>query len=185
MNRSVNNQLPMTILRVVVLLIVVASTVYLLSIRDQISQLGKYGYPGLFLISLLSSATVLIPVPGVLVTSAMGAVFNPFWVAIAAGLGAGIGELSGYLAGFSGRAVVERVKWQDRMERWMQKYGDVTIFVLAIIPNPVFDMAGITAGALKMSPWRFLLWCCLGKIIKMLAFAYGGAAILNRIPFFS
>jgi uncharacterized membrane protein YdjX (TVP38/TMEM64 family) len=185
MNRTANNQIPMTILRILILLIVVGSTLFLLSIRDRISQLGQYGYPGVFLISLLSSATVLIPVPGVLVTSAMGAVFNPFWVAVAAGLGAGIGELSGYLAGFSGRAVVEKVKWQDRMEKWMQKYGDITVFVLAIIPNPIFDMAGITAGALKMSPWRFLLWCSLGKIIKMLAFAYSGAALLKHFPFFS
>ena len=38
----------------------------------------------------------------------MGAIFNPIGVAVAAGLGAAIGELSGYLAGFSGQGVVER-----------------------------------------------------------------------------
>jgi uncharacterized membrane protein YdjX (TVP38/TMEM64 family) len=172
-----------TIIRIIVLVFVIGLTIYLLSIREQIQHLEKYGYPGVFFMNLLSSATVLIPVPGVLVTSAMGAVFNPFWVALAAGIGAGLGELSGYLAGFSGQAVVERVDWHEQLERWIEKYGDVTILVLAFIPNPLFDMAGITAGALKMPVSRFLIWCCLGKILKMLAFSYGGATIIDWLTF--
>ncbi|MCJ7626574.1 MAG: VTT domain-containing protein, partial [Anaerolineaceae bacterium] len=59
------------------------------------------------------------------------------------------------------------------------KFGDLTILVLALIPNPLFDMAGITAGALKMPISRFLIWCCLGKILKMLVFSYGGATIID------
>jgi uncharacterized membrane protein YdjX (TVP38/TMEM64 family) len=61
----------------------------------------------------------------------------------------------------------------------MLKYGDLTIFLLALIPNPLFDIAGMVAGALKMPMWRFLLWVWLGKCIKMLAFALGGAGILS------
>jgi membrane protein YqaA with SNARE-associated domain len=167
------------IIRILVLVFVIALTLYLLSIRDQIQDFEQYGYPGLFIVSLLSSATVLIPVPGVIVTSAFGAIFNPLWVAVVAGVGAGLGELSGYLAGFSGRGVVEKVESHKRMERWMAKYGDITVLVLAIVPNPVFDMAGITAGALKLPVWRFLFWVIIGKIIKMLAFAYGGASIVD------
>ena len=173
----------LAILRIIVLVFVIGLTIYLLSLREQIQHLEKYGYPGVFFMNLLSSATVLIPVPGVLVTSAMGAVFNPFWIAVAAGLGAGLGELSGYLAGFSGQAVVERVDWHERLEKWMGKFGDLTILVLALIPNPVFDIAGITAGALKMPISRFLIWCCLGKILKMLAFSYGGATIIDWLSF--
>lgn len=171
------------IIRILVLIFVIALTVYLLSVRDRIQELEGYGYPGIFLVSLLSSATVLIPVPGVIVTSAMGAIFNPFWVAVVAGLGAGIGEISGYLAGFSGQAVIERVKWHEKLEKWIQKYGDLTILVLAIIPNPIFDMAGMTAGALKMPVGKFLVWCCIGKIIKMLAFSYGGATVIKWLAF--
>ena len=167
------------IVRVVILVFVIALTIYLLTIRESIQDLAAYGYPGIFLISLLSSATVLVPVPGVLVTSAAGAIFDPLWVAVFAGLGAGLGELSGYLAGFSGRGVIEKKKWSERLEHWINKYGDLTILVLAIIPNPVFDMAGMTAGALKMPLARFLFWCILGKIIKMLLFAYSGATVIR------
>ncbi|MBI9045981.1 MAG: VTT domain-containing protein [Anaerolineaceae bacterium] len=169
----------LNILRVFILVFVFGLTIYLLSIREQIVHLEEFGYPGVFLMNLLSSATVLIPVPGVLVTSAMGAVFHPFWVAVAAGLGAGLGEFSGFLAGFSGRAVLERTRWHTRVEGWMKRYGDITVLILAFIPNPLFDMAGITAGALKMNAVRFLVWCTIGKILKMLIFSYCGASILR------
>lgn len=168
-----------TIIRIAVLVVVIGVTVLLLINRDRIKDLEQYGYPGLFLLTFLSSATVLVPVPGVLVTSALGAIFNPFWVAIVSGFGAGLGEISGYMAGFSGRGVIQKVKWHAQMEKWISEYGEVTILVLSIIPNPLFDMAGITAGALKMPMWRFLVWCILGKILKMLAFSYGGATIMR------
>jgi uncharacterized membrane protein YdjX (TVP38/TMEM64 family) len=163
------------IIRLLVLAGVIGLTAVLLIYRDKIKDFAALGLPGVFLVNLFSSATVLIPVPGVVFTSAMGAVFHPLGVAFAAGSGAALGEFSGYLAGFSGRAVVEKVKWHERVENWMKRFGDVTILVLAIIPNPLFDMAGITAGALKMPWYRFLVWCWMGKILKMIAFAYGGA----------
>ena len=105
----------LNIIRVVVMLAVIALTIVLLIYRDQIQVLQAYGYPGIFLFSILANATVLVPIPGVIFTSAMGAVFNPFWVAIAAGAGAALGELSGYLAGFSGQAVVENAKRYDQV----------------------------------------------------------------------
>lgn len=165
------------LLRIGVLILVVAITALLFFYRGKISQLGVYGYPGIFLISILANATIIIPLPGVAITSAMGAVFNPFWVALAAGLGAGLGETSGYLAGFSGRNAIQKSEKMRRITGWMEKYGGITILVLAFIPNPAFDLAGIAAGALKIPFYQFLLWTCVGKILKMLMFAYGGAAL--------
>jgi uncharacterized membrane protein YdjX (TVP38/TMEM64 family) len=164
------------------LVCVVLVTLLMVANRDQISKLAGLGYPGIFLASLLASATLILPVPGVLITTAMGAVFNPFWVAIAAGSGAALGEITGYLAGYSGQAVVERVGVYEKVVNWMRRYGDITILVLAIIPNPIFDVAGIAAGMLKMPLHRFLIWCILGKMIKMMIFAYSGAALENILP---
>jgi len=117
----------------------------------------------------------------VVITATMGTIFNPLLVAIAAGAGAALGEMTGYLAGFSGRAVVENRKWYDRVVGWMHKYGAVTVLVMAIIPNPFFDVAGMVAGVMKMPWWKFILWCTIGKIIKMLLFAYGGVWLGNLI----
>lgn len=169
----------MNILRVIVLILVLALTAVLVIYREEIQTLQAFGYPGIFLFSILANATILIPVPGVVFTSAMGAVFNPLLVSIAAGAGAALGELSGYLAGFSGQAVVEDSPRYERVVRWMEKFGDITILVLAFIPNPLFDLAGMVAGILKMPVWKFLIFCVIGKIFKMMMFAYAGSWVMQ------
>ncbi|HUI87820.1 MAG TPA: VTT domain-containing protein [Anaerolineales bacterium] len=167
------------ILRVMILLTVIGISAYIFMIRDQAAKFALYGYPGIFLISILANGTILLPAPGIAIVFAMGGVFNPLIVGLVAGAGAAIGELSGYLAGFSGQVVAERTTVYRRIERWMQGYGPLTIFILAAIPNPFFDLAGMAAGVLKMPLHRFFVACLLGKIIKMLIFAYAGAYSIN------
>jgi uncharacterized membrane protein YdjX (TVP38/TMEM64 family) len=172
------------ILRVFALLVVVGITVYIYNIREHASQFAAFGYPGIFLIALMANATVLLPAPGVAVIYATGSIFNPLWVGLSAGAGGAIGELSGYLAGFSGQAVVERADIYDRISPWVKKYGGWTILVLAAIPNPFFDLAGIAAGVAKMPIGRFLFFCFIGQIIKMTMFAYAGKYSLEWISNF-
>jgi len=172
-----NPKTRLTLLRILALVGVVALIVILFVYRDQVQKLERYGYIGIFLISIAANATIIIPLPGVAFTTAMGAIFNPVGVAIAAGLGAAFGELSGYLAGFSGQAVVERAAPYERLVNWMRKHQNLTyvlIVVLAFIPNPLFDLAGMAAGGLKLPVWKFLIPCAIGKILKMLMFAYAG-----------
>ncbi len=143
----------------------------------------SFGYLGAFLITMIANATIFVPIPGVWVVFAMGAVLNPFLLAICGGLGAATGELSGYLLGFSGQGLAERSKIYDRIYDFMNRHdrwSDLLIMVMAIIPNPFFDLAGIAAGTLKIPVLRFYVFCALGSIIKMLAFAYGGSAIINQ-----
>lgn len=170
-----------TLLRILSFLAVVAISVWVFSIRDKASELAAFGYPGIFFISLLANATVILPAPGVAVVFAMGGVFNPLIVGVVAGIGSGLGEISGYLAGYSGQAVIERGGIYDKIHPYIEKYGPATLFVLAAIPNPFFDLGGIAAGALKMPVRTFLLWCILGKIVKMLMFAYAGAYSIDWI----
>lgn len=174
---------PAIIVRILVIILVAGLSIFLYLNRAQVQQLERYGYPGIFLFNVLANATLILPVPGVLVTSLMGGVFHPFWVALAAGSGAAIGELSGYLAGFGGQVVAERTPVYHRMEEWMKKYGVWAVLVLAFLPNPLFDLAGLIAGTLRMPVLTFLTWCALGKILKMLLFSYGGATITHLIPF--
>jgi uncharacterized membrane protein YdjX (TVP38/TMEM64 family) len=63
------------------------------------------------------------------------------------------------------------------MAAWMQKNGPLTVVLLALIPNPIFDLTGIAAGALKMPVWQFLFWAIMGKIGKMLLVAYAGVGL--------
>jgi membrane protein DedA with SNARE-associated domain len=162
------------ILRILALLAVIAITLYIYSIRESVEQFAAFGYPGIFLIAMLANATILLPAPGVAVIYAMGSIFNPLGVGLAAGAGGTIGELSGYLAGFSGQAVVERMDVYNRVKPWIDKYGGWAIMVLSAIPNPFFDIAGIAAGIAKMPLRIFLVFTFIGQLIKMTLFAVLG-----------
>ena len=169
------------LLQALALLAVIAITVYIFTLGDEAEKLQSYSYPGIFLLSLLSNATIILPAPGIAITFAMGAVFNPWAVAVTAGAGAALGELTGYLAGFSGSEIVSNNRTYETLKAWTQKYGSWAIMLIAFIPNPVFDLAGIAAGALKMPVLKFLLAVLIGKILKMLIFAYAGAGSMDWI----
>jgi uncharacterized membrane protein YdjX (TVP38/TMEM64 family) len=109
----------------------------------------------------------------------MGSILHPLGVALAAGTGAALGELSGYVAGLSGRAVIERMDLYQRVKPQVMKYGPFAIFVLGAIPNPTFDLVGIAAGALKMPLWKFFLAVWAAQIVKMLIFAFAGSLSIN------
>jgi membrane protein DedA with SNARE-associated domain len=169
------------LLRILALLAVVGITVGAYLLRDQLGKFAVFGYPGIFLIVLISYATILIPVPGLALVFAMSGVFHPLGVAVAAALGGAVGELTGYLAGYSGRAVIENWKRYQKITSWVRKYGGPAILVLAAIPNPLFDVVGVAAGVLKMPIHKFFLWVLPGQMIKMLYIAYAGSLSLNLL----
>lgn len=174
----------MALIRVLTLGLVLLVIVAIFMLRDQVQELAHFGYLGVFIAAMMSNATVFLPIPGVAVVFAMGAVFNPFLTALFAGMGAAVGELTGYLLGFSGQGLVEHAGWYRQIRNWMMthpKLIDLGILALAAIPNPFFDAAGVAAGTMKIPIWRFLLFCSIGSIIKMLIFAIGGDTILNRM----
>jgi len=174
------------LLRLLALLVAIGISVaiFLLRTKIDINQLKPYRYVGIFVISFLAYATILLPAPGAAIVFTIGAAFkdvpfNTIRVALAAGSGAALGELSGYLAGLGSQAVLEKRKIYDRLTVWMKKHGAVTVFLLSALPNPLFDLVGLVAGALRMSPWKFLFWCLAGETLKMLVFAASGAAGLD------
>ena len=168
-----------TILRGISFIAVIAISVWIYSIKDQAAQLAAYGYPGIFIIAMLANATVFLPAPGVAVVFAMGSIFNPWLVALFAGTGAAIGELVGYLAGYSGQGIVENTQMFTRIEPWVRRYGVFAIFILAALPNPFFDIAGVAAGILKIPIGKFFIACWLGQLVKMFAFAYAGSVSIS------
>lgn len=173
-----------TVLRVLAIVAVIAITLYTYSLRERIEDFQALGYPGIFLVALIANATILLPAPGAALVAAVGAIFNPIGVGIAAGTGGAIGELSGYLAGFSGQAVIERTDVYAKTKPWVDKYGGWAILVLSAIPNPLFDVAGIAAGIAKMRFWTFLFFVWIGQLIKMTIFAYAGRYSIDLLSIF-
>ena len=138
-------------------------------------NLSSLGYAGVFIFSLLGAATIFLPSGGSVAVIGAGAVLNPVWVGLLAGAGATIGELTGYIIGYEGGAVLEKhASLFAKAKRWMERRGSITIFVLSAVPNPIFDAAGLAAGAIRFPLRRFLVLVWAGKTIQALGGAFLG-----------
>ena len=138
-------------------------------------ELQNVGYAGVLAVNLIGSASVIVPVPGLAVVcgAAPGDVgLNPMLLGLAGGFGSTVGELSGYLAGYGGNQFVQRSRHYERFRQLVIRKGGLTLFVLSVIPNPLFDIAGIAAGSLRYPLRRFLLYVLAGKVIKFVVVAY-------------
>jgi len=161
------------------LLLVIAITVGIFCFYrqnpDMVEKLRGYGYLGAFLISLTFNATLILPAGNILILSVLGAVLpSAIIVGVVGGAGAAIGELAGYMAGYSGRGLAQRSRMYNRVEGWMRKWGSPTIFVMSVVPF-VFDLAGIAAGVLRFPLWKFFLLCWLGRTLLYVGAALAGA----------
>ena len=165
---------------IVELSLAVLIVILVLYFSSDIKLLASYGYAGLFIIAMLSTATIIFPSPGWAAIIGMSAYLDPILLGIVAGIGAGIGEMTGFLAGDGARTLINnRFKETKKAEGWIKKYGAFGIFVLSAIPNPLFDIAGIVAGGLKMAWWKFLPACILGRILRYVLIALLGAFTIH------
>ena len=157
--------------RILTLILAVGISIAIIGItnryQQEIQNLGNAGLIGLFVVSVIGNATLIIPAPVFVVACAAGLAFGPVQVGIVAGLGAAIGELTGYMAGYGGEAIIPEGNLYHRIHAFMQRHGMLAIFLLAALPNPIFDVGGIIAGVLKMPVWKFLTAAWIGKSIRL------------------
>lgn len=162
-------------------------------------QFDDFGYAGIFAANFLGTATGFIPVPGLtaagqaLIIAGSSTLFVP-GVVIAGSLGMTLAESTAYLTGSVGRGLAEERqmpvkgrlgKWMHRSAGWidwlMERYGFMTLLVLSAVPNPFFEFAGITAGAVRMNFWRFLIAVGIGKTVRVILLATAGKAFFDWI----
>jgi len=172
-------QLSKKLIPLLTLLLVIAITVCIFYFyqrySDKIEELKAYGYLGAFIISLIGNATIILHGGTSAVISVLGAILpSAVMVGLASGAGAAIGEITGYMAGYSGRGIAEKSRLYSRVEGWMRKWGVLTIFFFSLAPL-VFDLAGIAAGALRFPFWKFFLLCWSGRTLFYIGVALAGA----------
>ena len=168
--------------RFLALLFAVGLSALIIVFRHNIANLGGLGYLSAFLISAIACATIVFPVPHWAMIIALGAALNPYWIGIVSGLGGTLGEMNGYILGYGGRIAVERTRSYQRVEGLMKRWGGPIIFVLALVPNPLFDLAGIAAGTARFPLWKFILYGAMGRIIKHIGYALAGSWGLRLLP---
>ena len=181
-------------------LLVVALSLLAYAFHHKLPHLRHWGYLGLAIMSFLGGATVvLLPVPSLAFTFAMGAVLNPWAVGLIASSAETLGTLSGFLMGASAREalggeplglsigtksqgrILRRPSIPPGVRRWIENYGLWAVFGFSAIPSPFLDIVGLAAGALRIHLWKFLVACWLGKTIKTLAIAWAGAGMLPLV----
>jgi membrane protein YqaA with SNARE-associated domain len=148
--------------------------------------IATLAYPMALLVNLIGSASIFLPLPGfafVFFLAGMG--FDPWLLGIFGGLGAAIGEFTGYAIGFGGRKLAESRKkkgllharkkgWLEKAREWSRKRGVFfVLFLFAATPLPD-DITGIIAGAIGYSMKKFFIAVLLGKLVMFTALAWGG-----------
>src|SRR5512136_3326887 len=80
---------------VVIIIIAVAGTIWLQGQQELMRRIGQspFALPALFLASVISSATLFLPVPGLAITTLVGSLLNPVVVGVVAGIGQTAGEM--------------------------------------------------------------------------------------------
>jgi uncharacterized membrane protein YdjX (TVP38/TMEM64 family) len=161
--------------------------------EEDLKQFADYGYSGVFLVTLVSSLSIVLPLPGTIVVLAAADIWNPLLVALVASIGGTLGEISAYLLGYGGKAFIVREHTERYLaaEGWMKRRGGFAIFLFALIPFLIFDFIGIAAGVFRYPLKKFLIYTWAGRLPRSLieVFAYiwfGGPLmewILEHLPF--
>ena len=138
-------------------------------------NIESIGYSGVWIVSFIAAGSIIFPGPGpavVCIAAAPDIGLNPLTIGIVSASAEALGEMTGYLAGISGRSLLEKNKYYPRVHSLVQRRGGIILFIGAIIPNPLFDVIGIAAGSIGYPIKRFLAVVFVAKAIKSTGIAY-------------
>ena len=142
----------------------------------------QFGYLGVFIISFVGSVSVIFPIPYTIVIFFLGGVLDPVFVAISGGLGAALGEFSGYVIGYSGTKIIseERRKKMGYMVKLFDRYGPAAIFFFALTPLPD-DLLFIPLGVMRYPFLKAFVPALLGKMLMTFILAFSGQQSIEFI----
>lgn len=172
--------------------------------REEIRNLGGYGYIGVFAVGLIGGISI-IPAPTMAMAFFLGGTLNPLFVGLAAGFGGTVGGITVYLTGAGVETIWSRIKadrlgyedeaaWRydpvrpvesriwskgealyNKLVKWMGgRAGYWTLFVSAALVGGPYYFAGLAAGSLRIGLGKFLAITLPGKIIRYMTIAYAG-----------
>ena len=140
------------------------------------TRVEQYGLIGAFIVSLTSSATVVLPAPGILIILSMAEIIDPWRLGIVTGIGGGLGGGTAYMAGALGRdAMGESSRIKQRMtDLFNSKWGMVILFVGNLIPFAPGDAISAIAGISRFPILQFFIYVIIASILKMIALSWLG-----------
>lgn len=154
----------------------VAGGLFVAYLNADEARVEQFGLIGAFVISLTSSATVVLPAPGILIILSMAEIIDPWRLGIVTGIGGGIGGGTAYLAGVVGRGVMgESSRIKQRMtDLFNGRWGIVILFLGNLIPFAPGDAISAIAGISRFPLIAFFIYVIIASIIKMIALSWLG-----------
>ncbi len=139
-------------------------------------QFAQLGYFGVFLVSLIGSSTIIVPIPYTILIFQLGLLgWDTFLLTIAGGLGAAIGELSSYLVGYYGRRIVsdEQQRKMDYIVKIFGRSVPIATFLFALTPLPD-DLLFIPLGIMRYNLLKVFIPALIGKLLMIYILASFG-----------
>lgn len=125
----------------------------------------EFGYLGVFLFNVLGGA-------GVILVPTLSSAMNIWLLAFVTAIGMGINDSLSWLVGRGGSDAVYKVKWADKAEKFLDRHGWKSLFIISAIPFP-YDVIGLLSGYLGMDYLKFFIPTVLGKFMRTLLIGFG------------
>ena len=106
-------------------------------------------FVGVFLVTLLATAAIVVPVPYLALILVPGSFLYPLLVAVVAGVAAALGELTGYAVGYTGRSLLPRTRWYLMLERGVTRCGGLVVVSSA----GTLDTSRVSANTRSSCSW--------------------------------
>lgn len=156
-------------------------SVGLIYFRDYFSEASHWGLLGIFIVNLISSASLFVSGPAFLTVIVGGSLYPPIIVAFVSAIGTTLGDLVGYGFGYAGRDLA-REKLEKKilfraLESFFKAHATWILFFLAFIPNPFFDVVGLLAGVFGFSLRRFFAIVALARFLRDFLLAMIGSGL--------
>ena len=149
------------------------------------SLIDQYGYSGIFIISLLASLIVFVPVPYFVPLIIAALKLDPTLVALLSSMGATIAKITIFrFSYYGGKLVNEQTRKRMRpFEILVSRYGWLASFLAAATPLPD-DLIYIPLGFVRYNIYKFGISLFAGKFLLALIMAWGSRASASYVELF-
>jgi membrane protein YqaA with SNARE-associated domain len=144
------------------------------------SALTSFAYIGAFLVCLLANALVAIPIPYIPIIAHIGATADSAAIVVAMGaLGSVLGESVAFFIGRAEQGLVSERPIYKRLHRIAERkwLAGLVVFGLAVPLNPLFDVAGLAAGAIGMRYRVFFIAVFAARILRLALIVWLGVLL--------
>jgi membrane protein YqaA with SNARE-associated domain len=132
----------------------------------------KLGLFGLLFSSFISSLVVFPAYASFLIPIYVRLHFNLLQIFLVLTVGAVAGEVVNYYLGYIGAKYVFHSEIK-KAEKWLNRWGEMSIFIVNLIPVFPADFVNLFVGFFRMDFKTYLIGMTLGKAIQYALLIYG------------